>query len=76
MKVFVHHDTTGDIRSVIAVDAPGRFGLMLTPKPGLLVSEVEGMKVKPGAVDVEALRKIAQSHKVATSNRCKLAKKD
>ena len=76
MKVFVHHDATGTIRSIITVDAPSQFNLMLTPKPGLLVSEVEGVKVKSGATDVKALRKIAETHTVATTERRKLAKKD
>jgi hypothetical protein len=75
MKVFVHHDTSGVIRSMITVNAPEQFHLMLTPKAGLLVAEVEGIKIKAGAEGVEELRKVAQAHKVVTPNRVKLTKK-
>ena len=74
MKLFVHHDATGVIRSMVTVNAPRQFQAMLTPKAGLLVAEVEGTEIKPG-VSVEELRKIAQAHKVATPNRVKLIKK-
>ena len=33
MKVFVHHDATGAIRSMVTVNAPEQFQLMLTPRP-------------------------------------------
>jgi hypothetical protein len=75
MKLFVHHDATGAIHSIVTVHAPERVGLMLTPAPGLFVAEIEGTKVKPGVPDVEELRKIAKTHEVATPNRCKLTKK-
>ena len=75
MKVFVHHDATGAIRSMITVNAPEPFHLMLTPKAGLLVAEVEGVKIKAGTESVEELRKVAQAHKVVTPNRVKLTKK-
>jgi hypothetical protein len=76
MKLFVHHDTTGTIRSLIIVNAPEKVSLMLTPNPGLLVAEVEGVNVNPGAPDVRALREIGKSHKVVTPlPRTKLAKK-
>jgi hypothetical protein len=74
MKLFVHHDATGAIRSIVTVNAPKQFQAMLTPKAGLLVAEVEGTEIKPGD-SVEELRKIAQAHKVATPNRVKLTKK-
>jgi len=76
MKLFVHHDTTGTIRSLIIVNAPERVSLMLTPNPGLLVAEVEGVNVEPGAPDVTALREIGKSHKVETPlPRCTLTRK-
>jgi hypothetical protein len=49
MKLFVHHDATGAIRSIVTVNAPEQFHAMLTPKAGLLVAEVEGTEIKPGA---------------------------
>ncbi len=60
---------------MVTVNAPEHFRVMLTPKAGLLVSEVEGTEIKPGAVSVEELRKVAKAHKVVTPNRVKLTKK-
>ena len=76
MKTFAHFDSTGTIRALITVNAPKGVSAMLTPKPGLFVAEVEGLKVKSGAPDLEALREIAKAHKVATPLACyPLAKK-
>jgi hypothetical protein len=78
MKVYVHHDETGTIHSLVFVDAPASAGAMLAPRPGEFVTEVEGLKDKLGAgePDVEALREIAKRHKVSTAvPRSKLAKK-
>ena len=71
MKLFVHHDATGAIRSIVTVNAPKQFHAMLTPKAGLLVAEVEGTEIKPGACE---LRKIAKAH-VVTPKRVKLTRK-
>jgi hypothetical protein len=75
MKVFVHHDAAGAIHSMVTVNAPEQFHLMLTPKAGLLVAEVEGIKIKAGAEGVEELRKVAQAHGVVTPSRVKLTRK-
>jgi hypothetical protein len=74
MKLFVHHDATGAIRSIVTVNAPSQFRAMLTPKTGLLVAEVEGTEIKAGA-SVEELRKIGKAQRVATPNRVRLATK-
>ena len=73
MKLFVHHDETGAIRSIVTVNAPEQFHAMLTPKAGLLVAEVEGTEIKPDA-SVEEIRKIAKNH-VVTPKRVKLTRK-
>jgi hypothetical protein len=76
MKIYAHYDATGAIRSFVAFDAPKGAGLMLAPKPGHLVAEVEGVKLKAGALDPEALRELATTHKVAEpAARCTLTKK-
>jgi hypothetical protein len=46
MKLFVHHDVSGKIHSVVAVDAPDGVSMMLVPRRGRLVAEVEGHAVK------------------------------
>ena len=75
MKLFVHHDATGAIRSIVTVNAPSQFQLlMLTPKTGLLVAEVEGTEIKAGA-SVEELRKIGKAQRVVTPNRVRLTTK-
>jgi hypothetical protein len=74
MKLFVHHDATGAIRSIVTVNAPTQFHAMLTPKAGLLVAEVDSTEIKSGA-SVEELRKIAKDRMVVTPNRVKLTKK-
>jgi hypothetical protein len=76
MKIFAHYDSTGAIQSLVVVNAPEGHGPMLAPKPGLFVAEVEGLKLKSETPDVETLREIARTHKVASpSPRCTLVKK-
>ncbi len=80
MKVYVHYDRSGAIHGLIAVNAPADRIPMLTPEPGLFVAEVEGeipgLKPDPDESDLEALRKIAQTLRVATPiPRCKLVSK-
>jgi hypothetical protein len=60
MRVFAHYNTSGNVRALITVDAPEGTNLMLTPPPGHLVAEVDAPTVKPSALDVEALRKLAK----------------
>jgi hypothetical protein len=80
MKVYVHYDYSGAVHSLIAVNAPADRTPMLAPKPGLFVAEVEGevpgLKPDPDEADLEALRKIAQTLRVATPTpHCKLVSK-
>jgi hypothetical protein len=77
MKVFVHHDAAGTIRSLVAVDAPEGVSLMLQPRPGQFVAEVEGVTVGPDVPDVAALRELGRTHKVdAPQQPRRLAKKN
>jgi hypothetical protein len=80
MKVYVHYDGSGAIHSLISVDAPSDRIPMLVPEPGLFVAEVEGeipgLKHERDESDLQALSKIAQTLRVATSSpRCKLVSK-
>lgn len=74
MKTFAHHDAEGRISSVVLVNAPRGGGAMLAPKPGTLVAEVEGLRIKdPGNVD--AVREVVQRHRIPMSTlRCKVEK--
>jgi len=64
MKIHAHHGPTGKIHSVFAYDGPLEIRMMLTPKPGVMVSELMGLNVPAGQGRVDALRRIAQTHKV------------
>jgi hypothetical protein len=80
MKVYVHHDYSGAVHSLIVANAPADRIPMLAPGPGLFVAEVEGdvpgLKPELDESDLEALRKIAQTLRVATPIlRCKLVSK-
>jgi len=80
MKVYVHYDASGAIHGLVTVNAPADRTAMLAPGPGLFVAEVEGeipgLKPAPYESDMEALRKIAQTLRVATPNPgCRLVRK-
>jgi hypothetical protein len=78
MKIYAHHDADGTIRSLVTVNAPERGGMMLAPKPGVFVAEIEGLtlKLKSDTSDIEALGEIARSHNVSTPlPTCRVAKK-
>ena len=55
MKIYAHHDLSGKISSVVTFVAPKGAGLMLTPKRGLLVSELGGLRLTDQR-DFEAVR--------------------
>jgi hypothetical protein len=75
MKIYANYDLAGTIRSMVSLDAPKEAGLMLAPEAGVLVAEVDGVKLK-SAQDLDALREIAASHRVSSPMpRCTLAKK-
>jgi hypothetical protein len=77
MAVFAHFDSEGSIRALVNVNAPPGMSIMLTPKPGSFVAEVEGLKLKSqGFAGLEELHEIAQTHKISSPvPRCKLTKK-
>lgn len=76
MKVYAHYDLVGTIRSLVTVEGPQQAGMMLVPKPGVFVAEIEGLKLKSGKADPEALREIVGTHKVSTPlPHCTLVKK-
>jgi len=76
MKIFAHCDSTGSIRSLITVNAPEGASVMLTPKPGQFLTQLEGLNLGSGEPDLKALREIAKNHKIATPiPPCSLVKK-
>jgi hypothetical protein len=80
MKFYVHYDCSGAIHGLITVDAPADRMPMFVPEPGLFLGEVEGdipgWKHETDQPDMEALRKIAQTLRVATPiPLCKLVTK-
>jgi hypothetical protein len=65
MKIFAHYDSSGNIKSLTFVNGEQAHA-MVTPKSGLFVTELEGVKIE-GALpqQIEALREIARNCKVA-----------
>ncbi len=62
MKLFAHYDVSGKIRSLTWVDAPPGVSLMLTPRLGEQVAEIDGHHLTGGRPDEKTLRDIAKSH--------------
>jgi hypothetical protein len=76
MKLFAHFDVSGRIHSVIWSNAPQGVSLMLTPRPGELVAEIEGQNLVGSAPNEKTLREIARNHTIAVPlARCTLVKK-
>ena len=65
MRLYVHHDHTGRIRSATWFEAPAGAGMMLATAPGEFVAEVEGHKLKTGA-NQQAVRKAIRGLVVGT----------
>ena len=76
MRLFAHYELSGKIHSVTWFNAPQGVSLMLTPRPGELVAEVEGHNLRGSMPNEKTLRDIASSHVIAAPvTRCTLAKK-
>jgi len=76
MRLFAHYDASGKIHSLTWFNAPQGVSLMLTPRPGELVAEVEGHNLADSMPNEKTLRDIANSHVIAAPlSRCTLAKK-
>jgi hypothetical protein len=65
MKTFVIFDPEGAIHSLVTLDGPENVNGGLVPAAGMLVDEVDGLDLKPDALDVEAARELIDQHKVA-----------
>jgi hypothetical protein len=76
MKAYAHYDLTGRIRGLVVFDASDRYSAGISPKRGDFVAEVEGLKISGSIRDLDTLREIARSYKVANpATRCALEKK-
>lgn len=76
MRLLAHYDVSGRIHSVTWFNAPHGVSLMLTPRSGELVAEVEGHNLTGGAPSEKTLRDIVKGHTIAAPlPRCKLARK-
>ena len=76
MRLFAHFDESGKIHSVTWFNAPQGVSVMLTPRPGELVAEVEGHNLTGGVPSEKTLRDIAKNHTITTPHtRVKLVKK-
>jgi hypothetical protein len=76
MVIYAFYDLEGNIHSLVTVNDPEGKGVMLTPQPGQLVAEVEGLELTPDKANFETLRDIAASHVVEKPlPSCRLVKK-
>jgi hypothetical protein len=76
MRLFAHYDVSGSIRSLTWFNAPQGVSLMLAPRPGDVVAEVEGHGLTAEMPSEKTLRDIAKSNTIALPvTRVKLSKK-
>jgi hypothetical protein len=70
MKLAVHYQPSGKVRSFVAVGGTNSNGMVLVPKPGVLVAEVEDVTLEAGVAGLRKLREIAKNYIVeASTNR-------
>jgi hypothetical protein len=62
MKLAVHYDPSGKVRSFVAVGGTDSNGMMLMPTPGALVAEVEDVTLESGVAGLRKLREIAKNY--------------
>jgi hypothetical protein len=65
MKIYIHHDNEGRIKGLITIDAPDQIGMMLTPKTGVFVSELEDIKFKSKSPTQQELKDLVKSHNIS-----------
>jgi hypothetical protein len=75
MKIFAHHDSEGKIGALVSVDGPKDAGLMLAPKAGLLVTEIDGVSVKAGEKGLDELQELARTHVIKKPRLGELSRK-
>jgi hypothetical protein len=76
MSLFAHYDVSGNIRSLTWFNAPKGISLLLTPRPGETVAEVEGQSLGSSNPTDKILRDIARSHVITQPiSHCTLKKK-
>ena len=69
MKTYIHHDIKGRIRGLITINAPDHVGMMLTPKPGVFLSEGQPMKFKSDHPTLTELKGAIKKIKSDSSSR-------
>jgi len=67
MKTLVYHDLDGRIRSLVLMKAPEGAGMALAAPAGVLVSEADTARIDVKLDDLEAVRTLLATHRVATA---------
>lgn len=76
MKIYAQHDADGNIRSIVTFNGPEGAAMSLGSKPGLMFSELEGVKFSSEKPTSEELRSLVKTHKVSgASQKRQLEKK-
>jgi hypothetical protein len=66
MRLYVHHDDAGRVRSATWYEAPEGAGMALAPAPGERVVEIAGHGLEAGAAP-DAVRKAVRGMVVAAA---------
>ena len=62
MKLSVHYDPSGKVRSFVAVGGTSDNGMMLVPRTGALVADVEDVTLESGVAGLRKLRELAKNY--------------
>jgi hypothetical protein len=65
MRTFAHHDSAGNILSIVAVDAPEGVEVMLQPAPGVFVTELDVGELALDPENIDDAQGFIDQYKVA-----------
>src|SRR5256885_16370372 len=69
MKLAVHYEPSGKVRSFVAVGGTDSNGMMLVPTLGALVAEVEDVSLESGVAGGGEVRGVSQKYIVQPSRK-------
>jgi hypothetical protein len=73
---YAYYDLEGRIHSLVSVNTTAGKNVLLAPRPGQFVAEVESLELSAEKANFNALRELAESHVVQKPlPRCRLVKK-
>ena len=64
MKTFAHFDSRGAIHSLVVIDDSEGVAGGVTPEAGMLVDEIQDVKLKADNLDIDLATDIAERYEV------------